>query len=99
MAYAAIGLFVMVRLLDDFVLMPMTIGRNLKLHPLLTVVMATVSLRDRRWSVCMNAERKKLLGVRAFVLQKRSMASPSIVIPRAASIPCCASLARRAPAG
>ena len=42
MAYAAIGLFVMVRLLDDFVLMPMTIGRNLKLHPLLTVVMIFV---------------------------------------------------------
>ena len=42
MAYAAIGLFVLVRLLDDFIFMPMTIGRSLKLHPLLTVVMIFV---------------------------------------------------------
>ena len=42
MAYAAIGLFIGVRLLDDFFFMPMTIGRSLKLHPLLTVVMIFV---------------------------------------------------------
>ena len=42
MAYAAIGLFVGVRLLDDFFFMPITIGRSLKLHPLLTVVMIFV---------------------------------------------------------
>jgi predicted PurR-regulated permease PerM len=42
MAYAAIGLFLFVRLLDDFIFMPMTIGRSLKLHPLLTVVMIFV---------------------------------------------------------
>lgn len=42
MAYAAIGLFVGVRLLDDFFFMPMTIGRSLKQHPLLTVVMIFV---------------------------------------------------------
>jgi len=42
MAYAAIALFVGVRLLDDFFFMPMTIGRSLKLHPLLTVVMIFV---------------------------------------------------------
>ncbi len=30
------------RLLDDFFFMPMTIGRSLKLHPLLTVVMIFV---------------------------------------------------------
>ncbi|MEI7612969.1 MAG: AI-2E family transporter [Betaproteobacteria bacterium] len=42
MAYAAIGLFIAVRLLDDFFFMPMTIGRSLKLHPLLTVVMIFV---------------------------------------------------------
>ena len=42
MAYAAIGLFICVRLLDDFIFMPMTIGRSLKLHPLLTVVMILV---------------------------------------------------------
>ena len=42
MAYAAIGLFIWVRLLDDFFFMPMTIGRSLKLHPLLTVVMIFV---------------------------------------------------------
>ncbi|MBK8401067.1 AI-2E family transporter [Propionivibrio sp.] len=42
MAYAAIGLFIWVRLLDDFFFMPMTIGRSLNLHPLLTVVMIFV---------------------------------------------------------
>ena len=42
MAYAAIGLFLLVRLLDDFFFMPITIGRSLKLHPLLTVVMIFV---------------------------------------------------------
>lgn len=42
MAYAAIGLFVIVRLLDDFLFMPLTIGRSLKMHPLLTVVMIFV---------------------------------------------------------
>lgn len=42
MAYAAIGLFVWVRLLDDFFFMQITIGRSLKLHPLLTVVMIFV---------------------------------------------------------
>jgi len=38
-AYAAIALFVVVRLLDDFVFMPATIGRSLKMHPLLTILM------------------------------------------------------------
>lgn len=42
MAYAAIGLFVWVRLLDDFFFMQITIGRSLKLHPLVTVVMIFV---------------------------------------------------------
>ena len=41
-AYGAIGLFIVVRLLDDFIFMPLTIGRSLKLHPLLTVVMIFV---------------------------------------------------------
>lgn len=41
-AYSAIALFVGVRLLDDFIFMPMTIGRSLRLHPLLTVVMIFV---------------------------------------------------------
>lgn len=41
-AYSAIGLFIWVRLLDDFFFMPLTIGRSLKLHPLLTVVMIFV---------------------------------------------------------
>ncbi len=41
-AYAAIGLFVFVRLLDDFVFMPMTIGKSLNMHPLLTVLMIFV---------------------------------------------------------
>lgn len=42
MAYAAIGLFVFVRLLDDFIFMPMTIGKSLNMHPLLTVLMIFV---------------------------------------------------------
>jgi predicted PurR-regulated permease PerM len=39
MAYWAIGLFGLVRLLDDFLYMPMTIGKSLELHPLITVLM------------------------------------------------------------
>jgi len=39
MAYSAAALFVFVRLLDDFVYMPITVGRNLHMHPLVTVVM------------------------------------------------------------
>ena len=42
MAYGAIGLFIFVRLLDDFFFMPMTVGRSLHLHPLLTVIMIFV---------------------------------------------------------
>lgn len=42
MAYGAIALFVVVRLLDDFFFMPMTVGRSLHLHPLLTVLMIFV---------------------------------------------------------
>ncbi|HEY6897482.1 MAG TPA: AI-2E family transporter [Rhodocyclaceae bacterium] len=42
MAYAAIGLFLAARLLDDFVYMPVTIGRSLHLHPLVTVLMIFV---------------------------------------------------------
>ena len=37
--YAAIGLFLFVRLLDDFVFMPLTIGRSLHMHPLPTVLL------------------------------------------------------------
>ncbi|MFP5392756.1 MAG: AI-2E family transporter, partial [Gammaproteobacteria bacterium] len=37
--YGAIGVFVAVRLLDDFVFMPLTLGRSLKIHPLMTVLM------------------------------------------------------------
>jgi predicted PurR-regulated permease PerM len=39
MAYSAAALFVFVRLLDDFVYMPITVGRSLQMHPLVTVVM------------------------------------------------------------
>jgi predicted PurR-regulated permease PerM len=39
MAYWAIALFGVVRLLDDFVYMPLTIGKSLELHPLVTVLM------------------------------------------------------------
>ncbi|CAN7628590.1 AI-2E family transporter [Pseudoduganella sp. LjRoot289] len=38
-AYSAIGVFVAVRLLDDFVFMPLTLGRSLHMHPLITVLM------------------------------------------------------------
>ena len=37
--YAAIGLFLLVRLLDDFVFMPLTVGRSLHMHPLPTVLL------------------------------------------------------------
>lgn len=42
MAWWAVGLFVMARMLDDFVYMPLTIGKSLSMHPLLTVVMIFV---------------------------------------------------------
>lgn len=38
-AYLAIGVFICVRLLDDFVFMPLTLGRSLHIHPLITVLM------------------------------------------------------------
>ena len=37
--YQVVGLFVGVRLLDDFVFMPLTVGRSLEMHPLITVLM------------------------------------------------------------
>jgi predicted PurR-regulated permease PerM len=37
--YEVIGLFIGVRLLDDFVFMPMTVGRSLHVHPLVTMLM------------------------------------------------------------
>jgi predicted PurR-regulated permease PerM len=37
--YEVIGLFVAVRLLDDFVFLPLTVGRSLHMHPLVTVLM------------------------------------------------------------
>jgi predicted PurR-regulated permease PerM len=42
MAYWAVALFVVVRLLDDFLYMPLTIGKSLELHPLVTVLMIFV---------------------------------------------------------
>lgn len=41
-AYGAIGVFIAARLLDDFVFMPLTLGRSLRMHPLLTVLMIFV---------------------------------------------------------
>jgi predicted PurR-regulated permease PerM len=38
-AYACLGLFLCVRMLDDFVFLPLTIGRKLHVHPLLSVLM------------------------------------------------------------
>jgi predicted PurR-regulated permease PerM len=40
--YAAIAVFMLVRLLDDFVFMPLTVGRSLRLHPLPTVLLIFV---------------------------------------------------------
>jgi predicted PurR-regulated permease PerM len=37
--YGCIVLFVMVRLLDDFLFLPLTIGRSLHIHPVLSVLM------------------------------------------------------------
>lgn len=37
--YAAIGLFLLVRLLDDFIFMPLTVGRSVRMHPLPTVLL------------------------------------------------------------
>ncbi len=37
--YAAIALFLLVRLLDDFVFMPLTVGRSVRMHPLPTVLL------------------------------------------------------------
>jgi len=37
--YEVIALFILVRLLDDFVFMPMTVGRSLRMHPLVAVMM------------------------------------------------------------
>jgi predicted PurR-regulated permease PerM len=38
-AYSAIGIFILVRALDDFVFMPLTLGRSLHIHPLISVLM------------------------------------------------------------
>jgi predicted PurR-regulated permease PerM len=37
-----VGLFILVRLLDDFVYMPLTVGRSLNVHPLVAVLMLFV---------------------------------------------------------
>jgi len=37
--YEVVGLFIGVRLLDDFIFMPLTVGRSLSMHPLVTVLM------------------------------------------------------------
>lgn len=42
MAYAAVALFIVVRMLDDFLYMPLTVGKSLHMHPLLTVIMIFV---------------------------------------------------------
>ena len=42
MAYWAVALFGVARLLDDFVYMPLTLGKSLHMHPLLTVLMIFV---------------------------------------------------------
>ena len=39
MAYWAVALFIVARLLDDFLYMPLTVGKSLHMHPLVTVLM------------------------------------------------------------
>ena len=45
--YASLTLFLVVRLLDDFVFMPLTVGRSLHMHPLPTVVLILSEVRSR----------------------------------------------------
>ncbi|MES2552875.1 MAG: AI-2E family transporter [Pseudomonadota bacterium] len=42
MLYGIVGLFITMRVLDDFVLLPLIIGKSLRIHPLLTVMMFLV---------------------------------------------------------
>ena len=42
MAAWVAGLFILVRLLDDFIYMPLTIGKSLNMHPLVAVLMIFV---------------------------------------------------------
>jgi predicted PurR-regulated permease PerM len=42
MAYSVIALFVIIRLLDDFVFIPTVVGKSLRLHPLLSILMLFV---------------------------------------------------------
>jgi predicted PurR-regulated permease PerM len=37
--YCCMVLFICVRLLDDFVFLPLTVGRSLRIHPVLSVLM------------------------------------------------------------
>jgi predicted PurR-regulated permease PerM len=37
--YEVVGLFILVRLCDDFIFLPLTVGRSLRMHPLVTVLM------------------------------------------------------------
>jgi predicted PurR-regulated permease PerM len=37
--FEVVGLFIAVRLCDDFIFLPLTVGRSLRMHPLVTVMM------------------------------------------------------------
>ena len=39
LVYAVIGLFALLRILDDFVFVPLVLGKNMSIHPLLTLLM------------------------------------------------------------
>jgi predicted PurR-regulated permease PerM len=43
MVLGAVVLFALARLVDDFFYSPMTVGRSMNIHPLLTVVMIFIS--------------------------------------------------------
>jgi len=40
--YSIIGVFITMRILDDFVFLPVVVGKSLKIHPLLTIMMFLV---------------------------------------------------------
>ena len=40
--YAAVGVFILGRLLDNFFFIPLTVGRSIRMHPLPTVLMVFI---------------------------------------------------------
>jgi predicted PurR-regulated permease PerM len=40
--YSVMALFIIIRMLDDFIFLPIIVGKSLRIHPLLTVMMFLV---------------------------------------------------------